>query len=171
MKESDLTTEPIAQNLIKLISNVCFSVFVFTVLIFTVIAVTYQPPDPWLESAPALTKLLTANENATFKIDGSMLNTGEDIASSPISPPANSTGPVTEATIELSEEKIGNMTVNSSSVDCDDLKVVNCSDPRVLVAVQRFNLRVFKSIVFLEYETPVNVVEVKAKDACCDARI
>ncbi|CAN6979984.1 hypothetical protein Bca4012_003035 [Brassica carinata] len=156
MKESDLTTEPIAQNLIKLISNVCFSVFVFTVLIFTVIAVTYQPPDPWLESAPALTKLLTANENATFKIDGSMLNTGEDIASSPISPPANSTGPVTEATIELSEEKIGNMTVNSSSVDCDDLKVVNCSDPRVLVAVQRFNLRVFKSIVFLEYETPVN---------------
>uniref|UniRef100_A0A1J3CWH1 Uncharacterized protein n=1 Tax=Noccaea caerulescens TaxID=107243 RepID=A0A1J3CWH1_NOCCA len=157
MKESDLTTEPIAQNLIKLISNVCFSVFVFTVLIFTVIAVTYQPPDPWLESAPALTKLLTGTENATFKIDGSILNTGEDIASSsPISAPANSTEAVTEATIELSEEKIGNMTVNSSSVDCDDLKTVNCSDPRVLVAVQRFNLKVFKSVVFLEYETPVN---------------
>ncbi|XP_010535928.1 PREDICTED: uncharacterized protein LOC104811070 [Tarenaya hassleriana] len=156
MKESDLTTEPIAQNLIKLISNVCFSVFVFTVLIFTAIAITYQPPDPWLESAPALTKLLTDTENATFKIDSSIFKTGEDIAASPALSPATKTEPVTEAVIEESEEKLGNLTVKSASSDCDELKVVNCSDPRVLIAVQRFNLKVFKSIVFLEYQSPVN---------------
>jgi hypothetical protein len=59
MKEANPRAEPIGQNLIKLISNLCFSVFVFSVLIFAVIAITYQPLDPWLESAPALTKLFT----------------------------------------------------------------------------------------------------------------
>ncbi|MCI29976.1 hypothetical protein A2U01_0051185, partial [Trifolium medium] len=33
---------------------------------------------------------------------------------------------------------------------------LNCSDPRVLIAIQRFNLRAFKSISFFEYQTPVN---------------
>lgn len=40
--------------------------------------------------------------------------------------------------------------------DCQDLAVVNCSDPRLLIAVEKFNLKVFKSIVFLNYQTPVN---------------
>ncbi|GAB2227868.1 hypothetical protein Droror1_Dr00009696 [Drosera rotundifolia] len=34
--------------------------------------------------------------------------------------------------------------------------VVNCSDPMVLVAIQRFNARVFKSILIIEYGTPMN---------------
>ncbi|GAB2223684.1 hypothetical protein Droror1_Dr00004422 [Drosera rotundifolia] len=48
---------------------------------------------------------------------------------------------------------------NNKSVGCgirDSGNVVNCSDPTVLVAIQRFNARVFKSILFLEYGTPVN---------------
>ncbi|GLT26987.1 hypothetical protein SLA2020_020200 [Shorea laevis] len=150
MKESDLTTEPLGQNLIKLISNLCFSVFVFSVLIFTVIAITYQPPDPWLESAPALTKLFTQSENATFKNDNSILKTGEDLVAAPVVSP--SAAPITEAVIER-EERITNLSLTS---DCEDLKVVNCSDPRVLLTVEKFNLKIFKSIVFLDYQTPLN---------------
>ncbi|XP_058731681.1 uncharacterized protein LOC131603398 [Vicia villosa] len=154
-------TEPIAQNVIKLISNLCFSIFVFSVLIFTVIAITYQPPDPWLQSSPALTNLFTQTQNSTFQIDTSVIKTGEDIALSPQDSPlplpssavaANSTPAVTEAIIEKSEEKIAN-----SSITCEDLpETVNCSDPRVLITIQRFNLRAFKSISFFEYRTPVN---------------
>lgn len=162
MKEPLSSAEPIGQNLIKLISNVCFSVFVFAVLIMTVIAMTYQPPDPWLQSAPALTKLFTQVENATFKDDSSVLKTGEDfvlppaLAPDPNPNPNPNTLPITEVAIASFEK---NLTTNSSlspSVCAQDLNFVNCSDPRVLIAIERFNLRLFKSIVFLEYATPVN---------------
>lgn len=155
MKDSDPTTEPIGQHLIKLISNLCFSVFVFSVLIITVIAITYQPPDPWLESTPALTKLFTASENATFKNDESVVKTGEDLVS--VLPPAISPAlgsQITEAVIEKSEEVIANST--TLKLNCDEFRGVNCSDPRILIAVERFNLKAFKSIAFLEYQTPVN---------------
>ncbi|GAB4835115.1 hypothetical protein Ancab_000024 [Ancistrocladus abbreviatus] len=146
------SAEPIGQNAIKLISNVCLSFFVFAVLIFTVIAITYQPPDPWLQSAPALTKLFSQVENATFKDDSSVLKTGEDFAFPPFAA-SNANKPITEAVIEISEKNITNYTLKSP---CDDMNQVNCSDPRVLLAIERFNLRFFKSIVFLEYASPVN---------------
>ncbi|KAK4608096.1 hypothetical protein RGQ29_001781 [Quercus rubra] len=165
MKDSNPSTEPIGQNLIKLISNLCFSVFVFSVLIITVIAITYQPPDPWLESAPALTKLFTESENATFQNDNSILKTGEDLTLGKAESPAS--GPVgfsiTEAVIEKTEERIANLTAKSDS-GCDESRVLNCSDPQVLLAVEKFNLRVFKSIVFLDYQTPVN----GSKEEECD---
>ncbi|GAB4856132.1 hypothetical protein Ancab_024772 [Ancistrocladus abbreviatus] len=148
------SAEPIGQNAIKLISNLCFSLFVFAVLIFTVIAITYQPPDPWLQSAPALTKFFTELQNATFKDDSSVLKTGEDFAFPPAIPPAtNANKPITEAVIEISEKNITNSSFKSP---CDHMNQVNCSDPRVLLAIEKFNLRLFKSIVFLEYSTPVN---------------
>ncbi|XP_057781115.1 uncharacterized protein LOC130999573 [Salvia miltiorrhiza] len=148
MKEVNLT-DPIGQNVIKLISNVCFSVFVLSVLILSVVAITYQPPDPW-ESSRALTKVFTDVENATFQTDSSVLKTGEDVATAPVASPVA----ITEATIERSEEALGkNGTLKSG---CEDVSVVNCSDPRVLIAIQRFNLRSFKAIAFLEYQTPVN---------------
>lgn len=147
------TTDPIGQNIIKQISNVCFSVFVFSVLIFTVIAITYQPPDPW-ESSRALTKVFTDVENATFKTDNSVFKTGEDIATAPAANPGGSLPPITESSIQISESRLG--TNGSLKSGCGDLSVVNCSDPRVLIAIQRFNLRVYKAIVFLDYQTPVN---------------
>ncbi|XP_073145528.1 uncharacterized protein [Henckelia pumila] len=150
MKES---TDPIGQNLIKFISNVCFSVFVFSVLIFTVIAITYQPPDPW-ESSRTLTKVFTEVENATFQTDNSVLKTGEDIAAAPVAMPVGSLAPITEATIEKSEEGLTDTVAFKSG--CEDVALVNCSDPRVLTAIQRFNLKAFKAIAFLEYQTPVN---------------
>lgn len=152
MKESNPSSEPIGQNIIKLISNLCFSAFVFSVLIITVIAITYQPPDPWLESAPALTKLFTESENATFKDDSSILKTGEDFIAPAVPPESR----ITEAAIETTEAKLTNSNSTDSDSGCGDLQRVNCSDPRVLIAVERFNLRLFKTIVFLEYQTPVN---------------
>ncbi|CAL5433761.1 unnamed protein product [Camellia sinensis] len=154
MKELNSTTDPIGQNLIKLISNVCFSVFVFAVLIFTVIAITYQPPDPW-ESSRTLTRVFTQVENATFQTDSSVLKTGEDVATSPVAAPPNaSVVPITESVIEKSEDKMSNLSLKSGG--CEDMTAVNCSDPRVLIAIERFNLKFFKSIVFLEYRSPVN---------------
>ncbi|KAG5015400.1 hypothetical protein AAZX31_08G111600 [Glycine max] len=160
-------TEPIAQNIIKLISNLCFSLFVFSVLIFTVIAITYQPPDPWLQSTPALTNLFTQSENATFRIDSSVLRTGEDLSPSPQDPPLPPPPP-SEPLIDITQQQIANSTVNSTadstaySTDaqppslpaCDE--TLNCSNPRVLIAVQRFNLRAFKSIAFFDYQPPMN---------------
>lgn len=148
------TAEPIGQNLIKQISNVCFSVFVFGVIIITVIAITYQPPDPWLQSAPALTNLFTQVENATFKDDSSVLKTGEDLVLAPAlspSPPA-----ITELAISSLENNLTTNSTLSPAACAEDLTLVNCSDPRVLIAIERFNLRLFKSIVFLQYSTPVN---------------
>ncbi|XP_060174212.1 uncharacterized protein LOC132604635 [Lycium barbarum] len=151
MKELNSTTDPIGQNLIKSISNVCFSVFVFSVLIFTIVAITYQPPDPW-ESSRALTMVFTQVENATFKGDNSVLKTGEDVDNAP-PVGAFSLVPITEASIEKSEEKLPAEILKSG---CDENLVVNCSDPRVLITIERFNLRAFKSIAFLDYQTPVN---------------
>lgn len=167
MKDSNpLGAEPLGQNAIKVISNVCFSGFVLLVLIFTAIAVTYQPPDPWLDSAPVFAKLFTQNGNATFKNDNSILQTGEDLAVSAVSPvvpppkEAAAAPPIiTEATIEKAEEKIENSTLKSvTPAACEVLagKSINCSDPHVLIAIERFNLRAFKSIVFLDYQAPVN---------------
>ncbi|KAF9596546.1 hypothetical protein IFM89_012277 [Coptis chinensis] len=157
MKETNslpTTTDPIGQNLIKVFSNVCFTFFVFSVLIFTVIAITYKPPDPWLETSNALTLAFTQVENATFKTDTSVISTGEDLVLAPaVSPSAML---ITEDAIEKSEERvIGNL---SSILDCDNggVDIVNCSDPRVLFVIEKFNLKVFKSIVFLEYGVPVN---------------
>lgn len=158
MKQSNPGAEPLGQNLVKSISNVCFSVFVFAVLIFTVIALTYRSPDPWLESAPAMTGFFTKNENATFKSDNSVLNTGEDLQlSETSSPPAVLL--ITESVIDQAEEKIVNVTDTALGPDdCGEMTTnpVNCSDPRVMIAVERFNLRAFKSIAFLEYQNPVS---------------
>ncbi|XP_020577335.1 uncharacterized protein LOC110022629 [Phalaenopsis equestris] len=77
------------QQLVKLIGNLCFSIFVISVLVFSVIAVTYQPPDPWFQTSKAITKSLSATlPNSTFATDDSLLPTGEDLVASPPSPPA-----------------------------------------------------------------------------------
>ncbi|XP_071736531.1 uncharacterized protein [Rutidosis leptorrhynchoides] len=157
MKEANSTTDPIGQNLIKLISNVCFSVFVFIVLVITVIAITYQPPDPW-ESSRALTRVFTNLENATFQIDTSVLKTGEDVGMAPAAAPADADVVASDLQnddiIVKSEDNVVNSSLSSGT--CDDSRPVNCSDRGVLMAIKRFNMKHFKSIVFLEYQLPVN---------------
>ncbi|KAF6155196.1 hypothetical protein GIB67_019722 [Kingdonia uniflora] len=128
------------------------TVIVLAVLCFAVIAITYQPPDPWLQSSQALTRAFTRVENATFKTDESVVRTGEDLLLSPAMSPLISMS-ITEDGVEKSEEKFMNST--SFSDNCQEMGI-NCEDPRALIAIEKFNLKVFKSIVFVEYRTPVN---------------
>ncbi|ERN20452.1 uncharacterized protein LOC18448868 [Amborella trichopoda] len=145
--------EPLGQNLIKLISNVCFSLFVMSVLIFTVIAITYQPPDPWLESTKAITAAFSRYENATFHPDDSVLSTGEDlVAISPASSPTDR--PLTFESLE--REASDTIQLLNLTESCEDASLpINCSNPSVRVTIERFNLKVFSGINFFDYQTPV----------------
>lgn len=145
---------PVSQSLIKAASNVCFSLFVLAVLVVTVVAVTYQPPDPWLQSSAAITTSLSrVLPNSTFLVpDDSLLPTGEDFNSSTAVPaPVRDDDDAAAAVSAASAAAAGNRT-------CDPDAPLNCSDPRVLAAVKAFNARAFfrKSIVFLSYEAPVS---------------
>uniref|UniRef100_A0A251VKF7 Uncharacterized protein n=1 Tax=Helianthus annuus TaxID=4232 RepID=A0A251VKF7_HELAN len=226
MKDNNSSPDLIGPNAIKIISNVGFSIFVFSVLMFTIVAITYQPPDPW-ESSRALTKVFTEVSNATFQIDNSVVKTGEDVGMEPVSPvaapenppvarpgpvqipesvspsafdgPVAQPGPLVEKSAPRAQpgpfektgdvngpvarpgplEKTGPVSPSASPADapvakpgplvekpsesvsiasdsCDDKSVVNCSAPGVLRAIKKFNVKRFRSIVFLEYQTPVN---------------
>jgi hypothetical protein len=147
---SDVAEIPVSQSLIKAASNVGFSLFVLAVLAVTVVAVTYQPPDPWLQSSAAITTSLSrVLPNSTFLVpDDSLLPTGEDFNSSV---PAPARADVDEADAASAVPSAVNATA------CDPDAPLNCSDPRVLAAVKAFNAKAFsrKSIVFLSYEKPV----------------
>ncbi|KAK9072545.1 hypothetical protein SSX86_008979 [Deinandra increscens subsp. villosa] len=240
MKDINSSPDLIGQNAIKVISNVGFSVFVFSVLTFTVIAVTYQPPDPW-ESSRALTRVFTEVSNASFQMDdNSVVKTGEDVdpvtvnpslspapapltrpdpfigvadapvarpdpfvgvalpadapatrpdplveklgTSSPADAPVARPDPSTEKPgnasvgrpdprsekpgdapagqpdplIEKSGENVTNQSLGMASGGCEETGSVSCSARGVLIAIKKFNAKRFKSIVFLEYQAPVN---------------
>ncbi|XP_006658869.2 uncharacterized protein LOC102701845 [Oryza brachyantha] len=148
---------PVAQSLIKAASNVCFSLFVLAVLVVTVVAVTYQPPDPWLQSSAAITSSLSrVLPNSTFLVpDDSLLPTGEDFNSSSSSTPASAAQ--RDDPDQAAVAAAAAAAVNATAGTCDPDAPLNCSDPRVLAAVKAFNAKAFfrKSIVFLSYETPV----------------
>ncbi|OAY62777.1 hypothetical protein ACMD2_10318 [Ananas comosus] len=155
---SSLASEiPLSQKVIKVISNVCFSFFVLSVLVVTVIAVTYQPPDPWLQSSSALTSSLSSVlPNSTFHTDDSLLPTGEDLLlSSPSNSSSSSSSSAAAAPTPIP------IPIPSSDGGggggCDPDAPLNCSDPRVLAAIRSFNARAFfrGSIVFLSYDAPV----------------
>ncbi|KAG6533207.1 hypothetical protein ZIOFF_007073 [Zingiber officinale] len=170
---------PVSQKAIKVLSNVCFSAFVLFVLVFTVVAITYQPPDPWFDSPKAIiSKSLAATlPNATFRTDDSVLRTGEDLASSP-SPNDGDTlsdasdnaadtfdiataspDPTDNASAPDADDNVASVLLPKlppSSADCDSDAPINCSDPRALSAIRRFNARIFRrSIIFVSYEKPV----------------
>ncbi|XP_047070195.1 uncharacterized protein LOC124678341 [Lolium rigidum] len=145
---------PVSQSFIKAASNVCFSFFVLAVLVVTVVAVTYQPPDPWLQSSAAITTSLSrVLPNSTFlHPDDSLLPTGEDFPSSPSAAPSAAAAAQRDAADDQPTSAAA-----TSPATCDPDAPLNCSDPRVLAAVRAFNAKAFfrKSIVFLSYEAPV----------------
>jgi hypothetical protein len=151
---SDVAEIPVSQSLIKAASNVGFSLFVLAVLVVTVVAVTYQPPDPWLQSSAAIAASLSrVLPNSTFLVpDDSLLPTGEDFNSS------SSSSPTIGFPVEVDEAGAASGVPSGvNATACDPDAPPNCSDPRVLAAVKAFNAKAFyrKSIVFLSYEKPV----------------
>lgn len=148
------------QQAVKIATNACFAFFVLSVLIFTVIAVTYQPPDPWLQSARSLTKLLK-RENATFERDTSVVITAEDATSSTYNASGLLPGAINETVVE--EEVV--LARQNSSGECDTSSAVNCSAPGVLFAIEKYNLELFPSLEFYTYNPPVR----GSSDGECDA--
>uniref|UniRef100_A0A804LUE4 Uncharacterized protein n=1 Tax=Zea mays TaxID=4577 RepID=A0A804LUE4_MAIZE len=109
---------PVSQSLIKAASNVCFSLFVLAVLVVTVVAVTYQPPDPWLQSSAAITTSLSrVLPNSTFLVpDDSLLPTGEDFNSSTAVPaPVRDEDDAAAAVSAASAAAAGNRTCDPDS--------------------------------------------------------
>ncbi|CAA7404125.1 unnamed protein product [Spirodela intermedia] len=146
-----MAESPLGQHLVKMIGNVCFSFFALSVLIFTVIAVTYQPADPWFDSTKALVSRSFSQtlSNSTFQTDTSLLTTAEDQAAA--APSADPTPPPPSATLLAGPNA-------SSALLCDggegDLPF-NCSHPGVLDAIRRSHAKNFKSLIFISYESPV----------------
>ncbi|PKU74302.1 hypothetical protein MA16_Dca003505 [Dendrobium catenatum] len=129
-------------QVIKIIGNLCFFIFVASVIVFSVIAATYQPPDPWFQTSKAITKSLSATlPNSTIAIDNSLLHTGEDLVTSP--PSAVNAG-----------EALLNNNYFPTSLACDPNAPLNCSNT-VLAAIQLITSKIFrKSIIFISYDTP-----------------
>eukprot|EP00249_Psilotum_nudum_P016586 c25895_g2_i1 orf=256-1650(+) len=148
-------SEPLGQQLVKSLSNFCFVFFVVAVLIFTVIAVTYQPTDPWLEPARSISKVLNSVESSTFKSDESMLRTGEDFALPP-SAVSVQTPAISELVVEGVEHDAALETTKNGCNSKE--KLINCSDPAVLTAIVKFNLKRFSNLNFYAYQTPVRGV-------------
>lgn len=137
----------VTQKLIKAITNMCFGSFMFAVLILTVIAVTYVPPDPLMQTGEALTQVLSSVSNATYKADDSVLRTGEDFALS--------ISPAVIDQIALNESRF-NVVFTS---DCEKLEQdgtsINCSHPGVLAAIVNYNMHHFDNLDYFAYLSPV----------------
>lgn len=152
----DGSPQPIAQHLLKKFTSICFTFFLFAVLIFTVLAITYQPPDPWIEPGKAITKVLSSYTNATFKPDDSVVRTGEDLVTSVLDKAtvADVEGPaISEKTVK--DEESARLEVLPVQ-QCDPKQLtINCSDPGVLAAIVSHNLKNFSNLNFYAYQTPV----------------
>lgn len=146
----------VGEKLVKGLTNVCFSFFVLAVLILTVIAVTYRPPDPWTEPGKAIDQVLSSVKNATFRPDDSVLRTGEDFA---LTSNENATITALEPAITLGDALERQAAVPEKTVCDPQQETINCSDPRVLVAVVSYNLEHFPDLNFYAYQTPVKGVE------------
>ncbi|KAJ7234006.1 hypothetical protein O6H91_17G045000 [Diphasiastrum complanatum] len=147
-----IKSDLLGENALKLTTNACFGVMVIAVVTLTVIAVTYQPPDPWLQPSRFMTKIFTAVENATYQKDGSILITGEDvpggIVTGAAAPPAISQSDV-QAAEELVLSKVTDGVCDPNSMP------INCSDPGVMIAIEKANLDKFPDIESFEYGAPV----------------
>lgn len=139
----------IAQQVIKGLTNIFFAIFVLAVLILTVIAVTYQPPDPWTQTGKALTEVLSSVRNATFKVDDSVVQTGEDFA------PINSSTVVAEDQIAITESNFESDLVVKCDYSPQETTNINCSHPGVLAAIVSYNLQHLRNLDFFAYLTPV----------------
>ncbi|KAL3690469.1 hypothetical protein R1sor_016778 [Riccia sorocarpa] len=140
-----LSPETYGQHAVQTASNVCFGFFVLSVLTFTAIAITYQPGDPWLESTRSMAELMMVAGNTSFKPDETVITTAEDTValSSELPPPINSS---------VVDAEVAEAVKNGP---CQLEGPVNCSEPGVLLAVEKFNLQTFRSVDFYRYRTPV----------------
>lgn len=133
-------TERLGQRAIQVIGDVCFGFFVFTVLIFTVIAITYKPPDPWLQEQKLYNILFNSVGNSSFHPDDSVLITGDDPNLTSPSTPLPSLPPAINAT--SLDQPLGS---------CNTSNPWTCSDFGLRLAVENMNARHFPDLIFYSY--------------------
>ncbi|XP_047341932.1 uncharacterized protein LOC124945523 [Impatiens glandulifera] len=129
--------EKLGQDVVKLISNLCFTIFVIGVLVFTIIAATYEPEDPLFLPSNKLTNFLTSTSNATFKSDNSVVRTGEDFM------PANQTDFANFINVTDFE------TLEPTKVNCEG--EIDCTDPEVFQLMMKSAIERFNDIHFYRF--------------------
>lgn len=131
----NLRTEILGQRAVETIGDVCFGCFVFTVLILTAIAITYKPPDPWLQGQKPYNILFNSMGNSSFHPDDSVLLTGENLVTSP---PSSLPFP---------------LPINASQLPvlCNTSLAWNCSDLGLQQAVDAMNAHHFPELLFYSY--------------------
>jgi hypothetical protein len=151
---ASLYSDELGQRVLKIASNVFFGFFVVLVLTFTVFAITYKPPDPWLQSLRSYNELFSSVDNSTFQHDDSILVTGDDLKTNVDAAP----GPKA-----ITEEDVQNTPVQLAGSCDSSTSVINCSDPAVKSSIERYNFLKFPALSFYEYRDPVGGA---AKNEC-----
>lgn len=137
-------TERLGQKAVQVIGDLCFGFFVFSVLILTAIAITYKPPDPWLQEQKSYITFFNSVGNSSFHPDDSVLITGDD--------DPNLSSPST-ALLNFLPPAINTTTLDQSepSLHCNTSIPWACSDLGLKLAVEKMNARHFPDLVFYSY--------------------
>ncbi|XP_006857730.2 uncharacterized protein LOC18447574 [Amborella trichopoda] len=151
-RSSGFNPDALGHNAMTIITNLCFTVFVVSVLIFTIIAATYQPEDPLFHPSTKITTFLTSKSNATFRSDDSVLRTGEDFVS------ANQSTFLTFINITDIFPASNVTTVVSEPIEeCSNSirDPIDCTDPEIFHLMMRLAIETFNDIHFYRFGKPV----------------
>lgn len=140
--------ENLGQNALAMIGNLCFTIFVVGVLIFTIMAATYEAEDPLLNPSTKITNFLTTKFDATFKVDDTVMKTGEDFIG------ANQTAfstfiNLTDVDVSLSATDFN----TEGDPDCHGKtdEPIDCTDPDVFHLLMKEAIDKFKDIHFYRF--------------------
>ncbi|KAJ7566559.1 hypothetical protein O6H91_02G108600 [Diphasiastrum complanatum] len=102
-----------------------------------------------------MSKIFTSVENATYQKDGAILITGEDVPDILI--PGSDTAPkaISQSDVQAAEEAVLSKALDGVCDPNVEGKAINCSDPGVMIAIEKVNLEKFPDIESFEYRTPV----------------
>ncbi|XP_047333798.1 uncharacterized protein LOC124937560 [Impatiens glandulifera] len=135
--------ENLGQDAVKLIGNLCFTIFVVGVLIFTIIAATYEPEDPLFHPSNKLTTFLTSTSNATFRSDDTVVRTGEDFMTVNQTAFANF--------INITDVDAAELSTVTTDCEGDVDKPVDCTDQEVFHLMMKSAIEYFKDIHFYRF--------------------
>lgn len=150
--------ENLGQNVMAMIGNVCFSIFVIGVLVFTIIAATYEPEDPLFHPSTKISNFLTSKSNATFKSDDTVVKTGEDFMV------ANETAFGNAINMTDVINAIDTTTNEAATSECEVGAPIDCRDPEVFHFMMTSTIEKFKDIHFYRFGKP----ERGSEDNTCD---
>lgn len=172
LRNGNVHLENLGPNVVKMIGNLCFTVFVLAVLIFTILAATYQPEDPLFQPSDKMTTFFTSTSNATFKSDNTVVKTGEDFIAANekeistyinITDVPSKTSDAVEVKVAIEIDGTENLDASSGCQGEAD-KPIDCRDPEVFNTMMRAAIEKFKDLHFYRFGKPVR----GSDDNSCD---